>query len=249
MAVPYFCFRFLLHHLPASNCLLQTFFPPNTVRVQQYAMHYSCGNFAFQRGEQRLLPATLVRIRTARSPLVVFLAPTAAVLLARMLSSLLLLSLTLFCTGFACECRFVIRSCTCACEIAGVISLSSFSFALPNSTFAEATSSRCPVLASHHLPHVTKGLVGTLHMGTLCYLHVFFLYVQSILLVTTFQCPFYEVKCVPVPYRGSPGKTDYNGSRLKGFMMCIDLWVWNGLSNVAQFSMLKPNLFCYTEVR
>ena len=195
------------------------------------------------------MPATLLRIRTARSPLDVFLAPAAAVLLARMLSLLLLLLFTLFYIGFACERRFVVRSCTCACEIAGVIPLSSFSFALPNSAFARVTSSRHPVLASHHLPRVTKGLVGMICNSTLCSLHIFFLYVQSILLVTTFQCPFCEIKCAHVPYRGSPGKTNCNGSRLKGFMMCTDLWVWTGLSNVVRFSMLKPKLFCYIEVR
>ena len=138
-------------------------------------MHYSCGNFAFQRGERHLLPATLLWIRTARSPLLVFLAPAAVVLFARMLLSVLLLLLTLFCTGFTCERRFIVRSCTCACEIARVIPLSSFSSALPNSASARATSSRRPVLASHHLPCVTKGLVGTIWNSTLCSLHVFFL--------------------------------------------------------------------------
>ena len=138
---------------------------------------------------------------------------------------------------------------TSACQIAGVIPLSSFSFTLSNSASVIVTSSRCPVLASHHLPCITKNIAGTLCMGTLCSLHVFFRYVQSIFLVITFQCPLYGVNCALVPYQGNLGKSDCNGSHWKGFMMCIDLWVWTCLSNLVCFSILKPNMFCYIKVQ
>ena len=139
--------------------------------------HYSCGNFGFRRGERQLLPATLLRSERPALPFSCFSRPATAVLLARMLSSVLLLSLTLLCTGFSCERRFLLRTCTCACEIAGVTPLSSFSCTLPNPASTRATSSRRLVLASHNLPRVIEGLAGTIRNSTLYSLHVFFLYV------------------------------------------------------------------------
>ena len=124
---------------------------------------------------------------------------------------------------------------TSICQIIGVILLSSFSFTLSIATFVTERSSQRLMLPFHHSMCVRKKVAGTLCTWTFCSLHVFFLCVQSILILMTFQCPFCGVKCTDVPYHGSRAESDCNGSHCKGFTMSIDLWVWSRRSNPIRF--------------
>ena len=163
-----------------------------------------------------------------------------------MLSSLRLLSHTLFRTKFTCERGFIV--CSCHLYMSNhrshsvvIIFFYTIQFCVRNHNIFKAPSvgfssfGTQQNIAGFSSFGTQQNIAGTLCTRTFCSLHVFFLYVQSIFSVTTFQCSFYEVKCAIVPYQRSPVKNDCNGSCRKDFMMCIDFWVWTHLSNLVRF--------------
>ena len=71
---------------PPATPSYTKFFPPVTVHKQQF-LHYSYGNSAFRGYQPRMLPGasdvTLIRTRTASSPVVLLLLPAGGILLPR----------------------------------------------------------------------------------------------------------------------------------------------------------------------
>ena len=138
---------------PLATPSYTKFFPPVTVHKQRF-LHCSYGNSAFRGYQPRMLPGasnvTLIRTRTASSPVVLLLLPASGILLPRSCHRCAVFRafLSTANTFWNVVSAFVVV--TFACRITGVILLSLFSITLSSVGSATERSSERTVLRSGH---------------------------------------------------------------------------------------------------
>ena len=149
------CFRSLclVVFLPAIPSH-RKFFPPVTVHDQQFGLHCSHRNFAFQRYQPWMLLATsnvtLIQNQTASSPIVLLLLPTNAILLLHCCHRCVVFRTFLSAPNILWNAVLVFVVVTSACRFTRVILLSLFSFMLLPVASVTGRSSQRSVLRSPH---------------------------------------------------------------------------------------------------